>query len=114
MKTKSILLILVVALSLFATGCPERTTIAKIEANPAKYSDKEVVVAGTVSNSFGVLSLGGVYKLEDETGSIWVVTKRSVPSKGSQVGVRGKVQNGISFSGKNYGLGIIESERKVR
>jgi hypothetical protein len=67
-----------------------------------------------VTNSYGVALLGGVYKIEDGTGSLWVLTNRSVPSKGSEIGVKGRIQQGISFSGRNYGLGLIEDERKTR
>ena len=79
-------------------------SIADIEANPSRYYDKEVAVAGTVQDSYGVSipvvgeSLG-VYKISDGTGSIWVVTRRSVPTKGTQLTVKGRVQNGVNYIG---------------
>ena len=45
----AIVLSIIVAATLFATGCPERTSIADIEANPSKYQNKEVAIAGTVT-----------------------------------------------------------------
>ena len=116
MKTasKTILLTLVLAIGLFAAGCPKRTSIQDIERNPSKFYGKDVAVAGRVTNSYGVALIGGVYKLDDGTGSIWVITKRSVPSKGTQVGVKGQIQEGVSFSGRNYGLGLIEEDRRTR
>jgi hypothetical protein len=114
MKTKVILASLVLAVTLLASACPSRVTIGKINANPSKYQDKEVVIAGRVSNSFGVAFLGGIYKIDDGTGSIWVVTNKDVPSKGAEVGLKGRVQNGVNNSGKSYGLGVIEDERRVR
>jgi len=105
---------------LFATGCPERTRIADIERNPSRFTDKDVAIAGTVRDSYG-LSIpgtklgGGGYKIDDGTGSIWVlVTDGSVPQIGSQVGVRGKLGTGVSWKGRNYGLGLYEKERKYR
>lgn len=117
--TKIILLVLVVSGGLVAAGCPERTTIADIEANPSKYLDKEVAVAGVVKDSYGVsIPLtqirGGIYKVDDGTGSIWVVTESTVPNKGAEVGVRGRIGNGVNWNGRNYGLGMYEKDRKFR
>ncbi len=114
MKTKTILLSLILALSLLASACPERVTIGKILANPSRYHDKEVVITGRVSNSFGVAFIGGIYKLDDGTGSIWVITDKGVPSKGAEVGLKGRVQEGLNYGGKNYGLGVVEQQRRVR
>jgi len=112
--TKTILLTFALVIALFASACPSRTRIADIEANPSKYFGKDVAVAGRVTNSFGIALVGGIYKLEDGTGSIWVVTNRSVPSKGAQVGVKGIIEQGITYGGKNYGLGMIEQDRRTR
>ena len=113
-KIKTILVCLVFATALLATACPSRVSIGKILADPSKYSDKEVVIAGRVTNSYGVAMLGGVYRIDDGTGSIWVLTVRGVPSKGAEVGLKGRVQEGLSYGGRNYGLGVIENERKVK
>lgn len=113
-KTKAFLLSAVLAIGFLMTGCPERTNIGKIESNPSRYVGKESAVAGRVTNSFGLAVLGGVYKVDDGTGSIWVLTSRSVPSKNSSVGVKGRVQDGLSFGGRSYGLGMVEDERRIR
>ncbi|MDQ3712759.1 MAG: hypothetical protein M3388_11155 [Acidobacteriota bacterium] len=117
--TKAILLSLILCVGLLATACPKRESIASIEANPSKFYNKEVGIAGTVRDSYGLnIPLtqirGGVYKVDDGTGSIWVATQNSVPSKGARIGVKGRIQNGVNFNGKNYGLGMIEEDRKVR
>ncbi len=110
----------IAALALLATGCPDRKSIADIEANPGKYTNKEVVVVGTVRDSygFGIPGTnigGGAYKIDDGTGSIWVfVTDGNVPQKGAQVGVKGKVGSGVSWKGRNYGLGIYEKDRRYK
>ncbi len=113
MKIKAILLSLIIATTLLATACPSRTSIGDISANPAKFYKKDVAVAGTVRNSFGIPALGGIYKIDDGTGSIWILTDRSVPSKGTQIGVKGKIQDGVNFNGKNYGLAMVEDERRI-
>ena len=117
--TKTILVGFILMIGLITAACPKRESIASIEANPSKYFNKEVGIAGTVRDSYGLnIPLtqiqGGVYKVDDGTGSIWVVTKQSVPAKGTKIGVKGKVQNGISFGGKNYGLGIYEKDRRYQ
>ncbi len=113
-------LLTVLSLSFLVSACPKQTNIGTIEANPSRYLDKEVGVVGTVRSSFGLSipivsnGTGGIYKVEDGTGSIWVMTQKSVPSKGARVGVKGKLQNGVNFNGKNYGLVIIESDRRFK
>lgn len=110
---------LILLVGLMAAACPKRTSIADIESNPSKFYDKDVAVAGTVQTSYGgsipiLNQSGGIYKVDDGTGSIWVITKRSVPSKGAQLGVKGKIQNGINYNGKNYGLVLIEDDRRFK
>lgn len=116
--SKTALTAVIAAMALFTAACPERKSIAEIEANPGKYHDKDVVVAGRVVDSYG-LGIpgtnmgGGVYKIDDGTGSIWVlVTEGNVPSRGSQVGVKGRLGTGLNWRGRNYGLGLYEKDRK--
>lgn len=125
MATKAFWLTAVLAFALLTAACPQRTSIADIENNPSRYYDKTVAVAGTVENSYGVslpailigggrrgASGGGMYKIDDGTGEIWVVTERGVPQKGAQLGVKGKIQNGVTINGRNYGLVLIEDDRR--
>jgi hypothetical protein len=110
MKIKIILISLILAATILTTACPKRTSIGDISANPSKYYNKDVAVAGTVRNSFGIALIGGIYKVDDGTGSIWILTNKSVPSKGTQIGVKGKIQDGVNYNGKNYGLAMIASK----
>ena len=116
-RTKVFLLGIALFTAAFAAACPERTSIADISANPSRYLDKEVAVAGTVQDSYG-LSIpgtpirGGAYKIDDGTGSMWVFTEESVPTKGTQIGVKGRVGSGVNWKGRNYGLGMYESDRR--
>jgi hypothetical protein len=109
-----------IAAAIVSFGCPERRSIADIEANPTRYQDKKVTVAGIVRDSYG-LSVpgtnmgGGAYKIDDGTGSIWVlVTDAGVPAKGAEIAVEGTVANGVSWHGRNYGLGIHEDKRHYK
>jgi hypothetical protein len=117
--TKAILLSLAAFVAVFAAACPERTSIADIEANPSKYQNKTVAIAGTVKDSYGLNVpgtpiRGGAYKIDDGTGSIWVVTEDAVPNKGAQIGVQGTIGNGVNWKGRNYGLGMYEKDRKYK
>lgn len=117
--TKLLLSGLVVLTGLLAIACPDRTSIGEIEANPTKYQNKEVAIAGTVRDSYGInipgtKVRGGAYKIDDGTGAIWIFTEEGVPTKGAQVGVRGVLGSGVNWHGRNYGLGVYEKDRKFR
>lgn len=110
---KSILLSLMLLGTLLLTACPQRTTISKINGDPGRYRNKEVGVAGTVTDSYGVLG-NGAYELDDGTGKLWVVTRRGVPSRGARVGAKGRVYTGFSFGGRSLGTVLEESDRSAK
>lgn len=119
MRKFTLIFLVSISTSLF-TGCPTRTNIGEIVSNPSRFEGKEVAIAGTVENSFGVSlpifkgSGGGIYKIDDGTGEIWVVTNKGVPSRGTKLGVKGKIQSGVTINGRNYGLALIEEDRKFK
>lgn len=117
--TKTGLLCIVLLVGVFTVACPKRTSIGEIEANPGRFQNKEVAIAGIVKTSYGISiplvnQSGGIYKVSDGTGEIWVITKRSVPSRDAQLGIKGKIQNGVNYNGKNYGLVLMENDRKFK
>jgi len=103
---------LVLTAVLLLTACPSQTTISKINADPARYRNKEVAIVGTVRDSYGALGQGA-YEIDDGTGRLWVVTRRGVPSRGSRVGAKGRVYNGFNFGGRNYGTVLEETDRRT-
>ncbi len=110
---------LVVLTGLFAAACPDRTSIGDIEANPGRFQNRDVAIAGTVRDSYGINVpgtplRGGAYKIDDGTGSIWIFTEDAVPTKGAQVGVKGRIGSGVNWHGRNYGLGLYEKDRRFR
>src|SRR6185369_3582395 len=116
MKTIVFLIGLILSTGLVVDARAGRKSIADIEANPSKYQNKTVTVTGIVRDSDGlnipiVGISGGCYKIDDGTGSIWVCTDRDVPTKGAEVSVKGRIQNGAVIKGKNYGLVIMEKSR---
>ena len=111
--------VLVAASAILALACPDRTRIGEIEANPSRYQNKEVVIAGTVKDSYGInipgtQMRGGAYKIDDGSGAIWIFTEEGVPTKGAQVGVKGIIGSGVNWHGRNYGLGLYEKDRRFQ
>src|SRR6185436_13376397 len=96
--------------TLLMTACPSQTNISKINADPGRYRGKEVGIVGNVTDSYGVLG-NGAYEIDDGTGRIWVATRRGVPSRGSRVGVKGRVLNGFQWGGRSFGTVLEETGR---
>jgi hypothetical protein len=103
----------ILAGALLLTACPQQQTISRINADPGRYRNKEVAIVGRVTDSYGVLG-NGAYEIDDGTGRIWVVTQRGVPSRGSNVGAKGKVYTGFSFGGRSFGTVLQETDRRAR
>ncbi|HLO00925.1 MAG TPA: hypothetical protein VK208_20875 [Pyrinomonadaceae bacterium] len=101
---------LILAAVLLFTACPSQTTISRINADPARYRNKEVAIVGTVRDSYGALGQGA-YEIDDGTGRLWVVTRRGVPARGARVGVKGHVYNGFNWGGRNFGTVLEETDR---
>ncbi len=118
--TKTTLALVVAVSALLVVACPDRKSIADIQANPGKYQDKDVAIAGRVVDSYGISIPGtryggGAYKIDDGTGSMWViVSDGAVPSKGAEIGVKGRISSGVNWRGRNYGLGMHEKDRRYR
>ncbi len=98
-------------LGLALAGC-ERRNISEINSDPGRFMNKEVVVAGRVTQSIGALG-HGIYQVDDGTGVIWVyASTHGVPSKGATVGVKGHVMPTVTFLGLNYATVIRETDRR--
>src|SRR5262245_28727838 len=74
-------------------GCQGTTPIRNILDDPSQWDGKTVRVAGHVKSAVGVLGYG-VYKVDDGTGSLTVVTEANgAPRDGAEVAVEGTVQS---------------------
>lgn len=97
---------------LMLAGCPQQRSIAEILSDPGRYTDKEVAIKGTVTQSFGAMGTG-MYEVDDGTGKLWVYSQNyAVPSKGARVGVAGRVQPTLTFAGKSFATVLRESDRR--
>ena len=112
-------IVFLLAGALLLAACPKRVSIAELQANPSKYNNKDIAVAGVVRDSYGVNIpgtpiRGGAYKIDDGTGTLWIITEDVVPNKGAEIGVKGRIGSGVSWQGRNFGLGMLEKDRRFR
>ncbi len=100
------------------TGCAARgVRVAELKGEPGRYADKSVSVTGVVTSSWGLpLVPFQLYNVADGSGSITVLAKsdRGVPSKGTRVQVKGKVNEFATFGGRSIGMHLQEEDRKIR
>ena len=90
------LFLLLGAVSLSALGCAG-TTISKVLAEPQRYTHRgDVGLSGDVTESVSLLGQGA-YKLDDGTGTIWVISQHGVPRKGARVKVNGKIRDVVDL-----------------
>jgi hypothetical protein len=113
MKTRIFASLIFLASAILFTACPQQTSINRVNGDPARYRGKEILIVGTVTNSFGALG-PGAYELSDDSGKIWVLTERGVPTKGARVGAIGKYINGVVWGGRNFGSALQETDRRVQ
>ena len=108
---------LALAVSLLA-GCAlsGHPRINEIKYNPGKYQNRTVTVDGTVTSSWGLPFVPvKLYKVDDGTGEVTVVSNNGgVPSKGSRVSVKGRVNQFATFGGSSIGLHLQQEHIKFR
>ena len=115
---KAAALALVAAFALSASGCAT-TTVARLLAEPNKYRNDNVSLTGDVTESMSLLG-HGAYKLDDGTGTLWVVSRRGVPRKGARVKVKGEVKDVVDIGSIfklpdeiGSGLVLLESSHRA-
>jgi len=81
-------------------GCNEHPDrIRDINNNPDAYAHRDVTIAGEVTDvspEVPFLDLAA-YRVNDDTGSIWIVSHSGAPLKGDKVGVKGRVEEAFKF-----------------
>jgi hypothetical protein len=111
-KQQFFLVVMIVGGILLLAGCRSRTTIADINRDPGKYSSQYVTVEGEVSGAFGAMGQG-LFQIDDGTGKLWIYSQNfGVPGNGSKVTVTGRIDQGFSFGGHNYGMILRETEKR--
>jgi hypothetical protein len=100
------------AAAVLLAGCGS-VRIARINADPSRYQNRQVSVTGTVVNAVGLMGTGG-YKVDDGTGTIAVISSTGVPSSGSRVTVTGTVMSAGVVLGRPIGTAIRERHHRIR
>ncbi|GAC1659726.1 MAG: hypothetical protein NVS9B15_22920 [Acidobacteriaceae bacterium] len=96
---------------LLLVGCPQGTSIARLNAESGRYMGREVAIRGHVVSSFGVFGTGA-YEVDDGTGTIWVLSNGyGVPGNGSRVAVVGRYTSGVSVGGRALAAAIRQTQR---
>ena len=95
MKLRVLLPTFVVYLSLANFVCEpvvsfNSTKIKDILDHPRDYENKEITIYGTVTNAVSLLVVK-YFEVQDDTGSIKVVTDKLLPTKGEKLKVTGQM-----------------------
>ncbi len=112
-------LALAAAVAVSAAGCAS-TTINRVLAEPQRYRNDDVRLSGDVVESLSLLG-HGAYRLDDGTGTIWVVSRRGVPRRGARVQVKGEVKDVVDIGSIfrlpdqiGSGLVLVEESHRAR
>ena len=102
------------ALGVLVSGCAlaiRRPSVAELKYNPGRYHDRTVSIDGVVTSSWGVPLLPfRLYKVDDGTGEVTVVSQSGrVPTRGSRVRVKGRVEDVATLGGQAVGLHIQQT-----
>ena len=120
-RSRNVCAALVLLGTVIASGCA--TSIRKITLDPSKYTNREVKVSGQVVDD---VSLGGrgAYRIDDGTGTLWVVSDGGVPRRGARVRTTGRIRDAFDISifggrislpgGLNSGLVMVESSHDTK
>ena len=116
---RPLVLALMGACALLAAGCAT-TNVARLLAEPQRFANRDVGLKGDVVESVSLLG-HGAYKLDDGTGTIWIVSRHGVPRRGARVSVKGKVRDVVDVSTLfklpeeiGSGLVMVEDSHKAR
>jgi hypothetical protein len=84
----------------------------KVKANEVnRKRDRVVQVQGQIKAQAPLMGGKRAYEVQDETGSIWFVTDRTLSAPGSQVSIQGKVKfQKIEIAGQDQSTTYIEQQ----
>ena len=112
----------ILAGSVLVSAACASMTINQVLADPSRYRNREVQLSGAVVDSYS-LANRGAYRIDDETGQLWVVSDKGTPRKGARVTVKGTIREGfnlgslgdqIKLPGAGVGLVLMESSHTAK
>lgn len=91
-------------------------SVADLRNNPGRYQHHSVSINGVVTNSFSVPFVPyKAYKVDDGTGEVTVLSQNNrTPTRGTQVRVKGRVEDVAVFGGQAFGLHLQEESLYVK
>ena len=107
--------------ALVSAACASMS-INQVLADPSRYRNRDVQLSGAVVDSYS-LANQGAYRIDDNTGQLWVVSNKGTPRKGAQVIVKGTIRDGfnlgslgdqIKLPGIGVGLVLLESSHRAK
>lgn len=105
--------VFIAILALTISGCASTVRINDLLTSPQQYDGKTVRVEGTVTQSAGILGMGG-YQIDDGTGRIYVVAQSGgVPVEGARTRVEGRFESIFNLGGRAIAA-IIQEGRTRR
>ena len=107
--------IVVLGMGLFATlaGCASSATIGSVTSSPADYSEREITLTGIVTDQASIPFVDrSVYRLQDASGSIWVLGAGDPPERNETRTVRGRVEKGLTIGTRTFGVLLKETETR--
>ena len=88
--------------------------ISDLQRNPGRYQNHSVSIDGVVTSSWGVPMMS-YYKVDDGTGEVTVLSQGlRVPTRGSRVRVKGRVNEVAVLGGRPFGLHLREQDLYVK
>ena len=109
-------LLLVCVSIMFGCSLPfhsPRVHIADIQNEPQNYRDRQVLVKGRVVETLAIPFVEkGMYRVDDGTDRIWIVSQGTVPFRGEKVTVKGKVRTGFTVLKRTFGTIIVEEANR--
>jgi hypothetical protein len=115
MVRSTLRLIAPLALAATLSGCAmtlRHPSVAELKYNPGRYQNRTVSIEGVVTSSWGVpLMPFKLYKVDDGTGEMTVLAQGGrVPTRGSHVRVKGRVNDVATFGGQAVGLHLEQTD----
>jgi membrane protein implicated in regulation of membrane protease activity len=120
-RRSTVLTVLVLG-ALVLSACATRS-VNQILADPSRYRNREVRLSGSVVESYSFADRGA-YRIDDQSGQLWVVSDRGVPRKGARVTVTGTIREGFNLgtlgdrislpAGIGTGLVMTESSHNAK
>ena len=106
-----VILMLVISSSIGCIG-EGYNNIGEINNNPENFANEQIKIKGEVIEKYSVPIVNiGAYKLDDGSGSIWVITSSGVPGVGTDIKVDGNIATSFELGALNFGTVINENQR---